>query len=837
MVRGLAWGVLATLVVGSALGAALFLPPAPAQGPMKIWEAYARGYATITQVDITYEHAGEVVTYPVGYKVSISSSSPTDVVIDEPAMLMSPSPAQFAVDPSDPTTQDGALTTATIAKGSSLNYTYADEWIQGYLPAPPWWCTEQYQSIRAGVGIVLGGEVLPTAIQNIVPSPYHDSESSNTQLDVWNYLKTHPTIVVGKTPLWKEIPGTAGQIVSVAVSATNIAVRDGNDGIDGTVDATGAIVTDVIPAGWSVVAGSYSITPTSLSDNPDGSKTVAWVVDIPAADVTGRSGDDFTPYHGLKFRYQLKTPQLPAGRIDLSRAEVDSNADETIDAHSAIPVLDVIRVNNAPTAALGGPVTGVEGSPISFDASGSSDPDGDALQYRWDFESDGAWDTAFDASPISPPLTFGDDASGTVTVEVFDGELSAIATASYAVANAPPQILSVSITSADEGAPSTITVEFSDSGWLDTHTAFLDWGTGEMDTLAVAASHDPPAATGTFTITHTYGDDFTYAGILALVDDDGGSVIQDLAVPVSNVAPAIGALDVELFAPAQVCLRVAGNSWNTVRMDLFEDDALVGPVSVTRTPGSPNDQAKCVVVDVDLLAAHAYRADVTFEPVPGAKKGSNTVWVLVAPMNNPTTPGHALLKFHHVFHVGNPSTYLWRVPLPGLAAKLIGGCGCEDDEDDDHDECDDEDDCGDDGDPECSGSDDDCERDHDDECGEDDDHGGAEDHEHDDDSGDDDDHDGGDCGGVQIHIRVTATDPGTDDLTFTWTFADGAVETHTFFNDGVSPDPRPSSLGVRPFTVTDTIVHSLRQPCGKQVTLTVSDDDGGITTIVLTIRP
>src|SRR2546422_8009797 len=117
MVQGFAWDVVAALVIGSVLGASLFLAPSPTQASMKIWEAYARGYATITQVDITYEHAGVVVTLPVGYKVSISSASPTDVLVDEPGMLMSPSPAQFAADPHDPTTQDAALTTATLSKG------------------------------------------------------------------------------------------------------------------------------------------------------------------------------------------------------------------------------------------------------------------------------------------------------------------------------------------------------------------------------------------------------------------------------------------------------------------------------------------------------------------------------------------------------------------------------------------------------------------------------------------------------------------------------------------------------------------------------------------------
>jgi len=576
---------------------------------------------------------------------------------------------------------------------------------------------------------------------------------------------------------------------------------------------------------------------------------------------------------------------------------VDTNADDAIDAHSAIPVLDVLRVNNAPTALLGGPYSGVEGTPITFDASASTDVDGDSLQYRWDYTSDGAWDTGFDASAISPPITFGDDATGTVTVEVTDGELTSLSSASYVIANAAPVITSLAITGAPEGSPVTITGTFMDPGWLDTHTAFVEWGTGEMDTFAVTATHDPPAATGTFTITHTYGDDFTYAGTLVLMDDDGGSVVQDLSVPVSNVAPAVGPTDVQLFVQAQICLRVAGKTWNTVHMDLYRDDVIVGSISVTRARGSPNDQARCILADVDLLASHVYRAEVTFDPAPGAKTGSNSVWVLVAPMKTPTTPGHSLLKFHHVFHVGNPATYSWKVPLTSLASKLIGGCGCGDKDDDDdheddhHDGCGDSDDgCGDDGrdcsgddgcDDEagCDGSDQSCgldtgtardrassdqnsgttgpsegrhefvgpndghEDDHKKHCGDDDrDQGCDDDREHDDDdcgeTGDHDgEHDDGDCGGgIQVHLRATATDAGTDDLTFTWSFSDGTSVARTYFNNGASPDPRPSSPGVRPFVVIDTVIHSLKKSCGKQVTLTVADDDGGVTTLILTIR-
>jgi hypothetical protein len=141
------------------------------------------------------------------------------------------------------------------------------------------------------------------------------------------------------------------------------------------------------------------------------------------------------------------------------------------------------------------------------------------------------------------------------------------------------------------------------------------------------------------------------------------------------------------------------------------------------------------------------------------------------------------------------------------------------------------------------GSNDGSGRDHKEHCGDRDDEGCDEDHEHDDDCGETGNHDGehehddGDCdGGVQVHFRATGTDPGTDDMTFTWSFSDGTSVARTYFNNGVSPDPRPSSPGVRPFIITDTVLHSLKKPCGKQVTLTVNDDDGGVTTLVLTIR-
>jgi thermitase len=52
---------------------------------------------------------------------------------------------------------------------------------------------------------------------------------------------------------------------------------------------------------------------------------------------------------------------------------------------SATTSLTVANVNRAPIADAGGPYSGVSASPVQFDGSDSSDPDGDALTYAWDF--------------------------------------------------------------------------------------------------------------------------------------------------------------------------------------------------------------------------------------------------------------------------------------------------------------------------------------------------------------------------------------------------------------------------------------------------------------------
>ncbi|MGM0771983.1 MAG: C25 family cysteine peptidase, partial [Halobacteriota archaeon] len=78
-----------------------------------------------------------------------------------------------------------------------------------------------------------------------------------------------------------------------------------------------------------------------------------------------------------------------------------------------------VTPNEFPTADANGPYTGDEGSPITFDASGSVDPEAMPMEYRWDFDGDDTWDTDWSTSPTAE-YTWGDDYSGTVKLEVRD---------------------------------------------------------------------------------------------------------------------------------------------------------------------------------------------------------------------------------------------------------------------------------------------------------------------------------------------------------------------------------------------------------------------------------
>ncbi|MEE9152242.1 MAG: PKD domain-containing protein, partial [Thermoplasmata archaeon] len=89
--------------------------------------------------------------------------------------------------------------------------------------------------------------------------------------------------------------------------------------------------------------------------------------------------------------------------------------------------------------------------------------------------------------------------------------------------------------------------------------------------------------------------------------------------------------------------------------------------------------------------------------------------------------------------------------------------------------------------------------------------------------------------GIPLTLSTASSDLGSDDLTFTWEFELGPTITNTYYNDGSNPDPYPSPGGTYPFFATDTVTHTYGDNGVYNVTLTVTDDDGGSTTYITNI--
>ena len=184
-------------------------------------------------------------------------------------------------------------------------------------------------------------------------------------------------------------------------------------------------------------------------------------------------------------------------------------------------------VNQPPVANTTGPYTGNEGSPITLDASSSSDPDGDNLRYRWDFNNDGIWDTEWSTSP-TVTYTWDNDWNGTVGLEVSDGNLTNVTTVNVAVNNVAPIVNAGENQTVNEGDTVNFNGSFIDPGLNDTQTVLWDFGDGTT-------------GSGTLTPTHKYLDNGSYKVTLTVTDNDGGIGISNLTVIVNNITPTVNA--------------------------------------------------------------------------------------------------------------------------------------------------------------------------------------------------------------------------------------------------------------------------------------------------------
>jgi hypothetical protein len=169
----------------------------------------------------------------------------------------------------------------------------------------------------------------------------------------------------------------------------------------------------------------------------------------------------------------------------------------------------------------------IEGKPdLILSAVGSTDPDGDSLQIRWDVNNDGYWDTEWLPYPGGHGVNWEDDYEGMVTVKVFDGVDTDTATVPVSISNASPTIdintLKANPNPAQVGETVDVKALFKDPGVLDTHDdSTFDWGDGSDPTPATISPGDRPGDHKASS-THAYDAPGVYDVTLTIIDDDEG---------------------------------------------------------------------------------------------------------------------------------------------------------------------------------------------------------------------------------------------------------------------------------------------------------------------------
>ncbi|MFH1921247.1 MAG: PKD domain-containing protein, partial [Planctomycetota bacterium] len=183
----------------------------------------------------------------------------------------------------------------------------------------------------------------------------------------------------------------------------------------------------------------------------------------------------------------------------------------------------VVTVNNvAPTADAGGPYFVGEGSNITLNGFGSTDPGNDIVLYQWDLDDNGVYDVS------GPTAIFNSTDDGEFTVRLLvtdeDGAWD-VATATVTVGNVTPSAEAGGPYYVNEGSNLTLDASASTDPGLD--IVSFEW---DLDNNG---SYETPGTTAIFNRT----DDGPYTVGLRVTDDFGAWDVDTAIVIVTNVAP------------------------------------------------------------------------------------------------------------------------------------------------------------------------------------------------------------------------------------------------------------------------------------------------------------
>ena len=230
-----------------------------------------------------------------------------------------------------------------------------------------------------------------------------------------------------------DIEGDTLQILAVGVPSQGTATPQPDDTILYVPDL-GACGSDTFSytvgdghGGSDTATVSIAIVntvPTAADDKIETLEETAVLIPVldNDADPSGILVIDFvdSPEHGTALAVEGQIEYTPQARFEGTDVFAYTIMDPCGQTATAWVAVHVLHLNHPPTANAGGFVQGTTGELIELNASASSDPDsGDRLEYRWDWNGDGHFDTGWLRDPVTT-VVYGEPIHGQLVLEVRD---------------------------------------------------------------------------------------------------------------------------------------------------------------------------------------------------------------------------------------------------------------------------------------------------------------------------------------------------------------------------------------------------------------------------------
>jgi hypothetical protein len=294
----------------------------------------------------------------------------------------------------------------------------------------------------------------------------------------------------------------------------------------------------------SVLVGQLVVLDGSTSSDVDGDPlTYAWsLLSRPASSVaTLQNAASLAP------AFVADVPGTYVAQLVVNDGALDSAPDTVM----------ISTTNSVPTADAGADQTVVAGETVVLDGSGSSDPDGDALSFRWMLTGSPAGSTAALADPLARVTSFVVDRPGDYAVQlvVNDGQAdSAPDTVVISTVNSAP-VADAGPDQADVPLDSHVALDGSGSSDADGHPVTYSWSLITRPAGSVAALDSTTSATPTFT-PDVVGD---YVAQLIVNDGFVDSAPDTVRVSTLNLPPVADA-GPDQRVPAASVVQLDGSS-------------------------------------------------------------------------------------------------------------------------------------------------------------------------------------------------------------------------------------------------------------------------------------